>query len=161
MPLFEHVTNLPADHQWVFEFLADVHNLPKVMPPKPQFTIIDAPPRLLLGARIHARVYRYGLWQTMINEVTWFEEGVGFTDVMVKGPFSQFEHTHRVEPVANGCRMSDRIVFAPPKGPLGWIVTASRIEQELSRVFAYRDVKFSELFGSSSTIQGASNNPMK
>src|SRR5437870_294818 len=107
---------LDATPAQVFEFLVNVRNLPLVMPRTPRFEIIDAPPRLYLGAKFSARAYKFGLSQKLECEVIHFEEGVSFTDIMLRGPFSKFEHTHLVESVAGDCRMTDRIAYEPPRG---------------------------------------------
>jgi ligand-binding SRPBCC domain-containing protein len=145
MALFEHFTDLSAEPGRVFDFLVNVHNMSLVMPAKPRFKILKAPPRLHIGARLTAMVYRFGISRTIVSEVTWFEEGVGFTDIMVRGPFAKFEHTHRVEAMPTGCRMSDRIEFEPPGGPLGLYLTEKRIRRELAVTFAHRDVRFRDL----------------
>ena len=144
---FEHDVELSASPGRVFDFLVNVCNLKQVMPPSPRFEIVDAPPRLQLGTRFTATVHKFGLSRKIVSEVTWLEEGVGFTDIMLQGPFPTFEHTHRVEVIASGCRMSDRIVFAPPAGLLGWYLTEARIRRELTATFAFRDGRFRELFG--------------
>ena len=115
------------------------------MPATPRFEIIDAPPRLHLGAQLTAVIHKLGLSQQIVSEVTHFEEGVGFTDSMKHGPFPQFDHTHRVEATPTGCRMSDRIEFKPPGGMLGWYLTEARILRELATTFAFRDGRFREV----------------
>ncbi len=145
MAVFENSTELLADAQRVFQFLVNVRNMSQVMPASPRFEIVDAPPRLQMGTRFTAIIYKYGLSRKIVSEVTWFEEGVGFTDIMLQGPFPVFNHTHRVVATATGCRMSDRIEFAPPRGLLGWYWTESKIRRELTETFAFRDRRFREV----------------
>lgn len=145
MPLFEHATELSVGSQRLFEFLVNVRNLTQVMPATPRFEIIDAPPRLHLGARFTALVHKFGLSRTIESEVIWFEEGAGFTDIMIRGPFPRFEHTHRVEATPEGCRMSDCIDFQAPNGLLGWYLTEKRIRRELAATFMHRDRRFREV----------------
>lgn len=164
MPEFDQTTELACEPALLFEFLVNVANLPQVMPPSPHIEIVGAPARLHRGARIVADVRKLGWSQRIVSEVTWFEEGVGFTDVMVQGPFRRFEHTHRLQPALPGCRMSDHIQFDGPGGLLGWYLTNARIERELTATFAYRAAKFRTLLAQSacafgSIMTGAIANP--
>jgi ligand-binding SRPBCC domain-containing protein len=145
MAEFSYETILAGDPGRVFEFLVSVRNLPQVMPPSPRLTIVEAPPRLFAGARFTVRVSQFGIGQTVLSEVTWFEEGRGFTDIQLRGPFTRWEHTHTVEPHARGVRMCDRILFEPPRGLLGWILTEARIRKQLAATFAHRDAAFTRL----------------
>lgn len=144
MPVFEATTELPCPPRTAFEFLTHPANLPKVSPPELHVQVLDAPERLALGARFTVKARRFGIAQTMVSEITAFEEGVSFTDEQRQGPFGKFVHTHRVEEMPGGCRLTDRIEFKPPGGLLGLIATAGLIESELRKSFAYRTEKIRE-----------------
>jgi uncharacterized protein (TIGR01777 family) len=68
-----------------------------------------------------------------------FVEGREFTDVEVDGPFSLWEHTHRMTPSgASSCTLEDTIRYRLPVGALGDTFGASFVRSELVRMFAYR-----------------------
>lgn len=68
-----------------------------------------------------------------------FIEDVQFRDVQVRGPFAQWEHTHRFTPDGtDSFWMEDRIDYALPLGVLGRIVAGQAIAAKLARVFRYR-----------------------
>jgi len=65
--------------------------------------------------------------------------GREFRDFQVSGPFSLFEHTHRITPDDAGtCRLEDHIEDVPPGGWLGRLIAGMWIERQLSRAFAHR-----------------------
>ncbi|HET6569837.1 MAG TPA: TIGR01777 family oxidoreductase, partial [Rhodothermales bacterium] len=68
-----------------------------------------------------------------------YEEGRQFTDVQVKGPFSRWEHVHRVEPDGpDACYLIDEIDFDVPLGKIGEGLTEHRARHRLERRFAFR-----------------------
>jgi uncharacterized protein len=63
--------------------------------------------------------------------------GRQFRDIQVEGPFVKWEHTHTVEPLADGrdgCRLVDEIVFKAPLAPLSDFAVHGRLEN----MFRYR-----------------------
>jgi ligand-binding SRPBCC domain-containing protein len=145
MPVFEHVTELRCPPGKVFAFLCRPANLLKVSPPGLHLRLIEAPEQVAVGSRVTVRGRRWGISQTITSEVTALEPGALMVDEQRQGPFARLVHTHRMEPTADGTRMTDRIEFDPPTGLLGLILTAARVEREMKESFAYRDGKFKEL----------------
>lgn len=144
---FVHDTSLAAEPRTVFDFLLNVRNLPRVMPPSPKVSVIDAPPRLQLGSVFTVVLRKYGIGQKIVSEVVKFEDGVSFTDIQIAGPFARWEHTHTVTPAPDGCTMRDRIIIDPPRGLLGWILTERRLQADLASSFAWRDQAFRKVLG--------------
>ncbi len=144
MPVFEAVTLVACPPQLAFEFVANPANLALVTPPEMYLEIVDPPLRVALGARIAARTSRYGVKQTLVNEVTRFEEGVGFTDEQVEGPFKKMIHSHRVDAHEGGTQLTDTFDFEAPGGLLGFLVTNDRILSELKTLSAFRSAKYKE-----------------
>lgn len=142
---YTHDTDLTSPPGDVWNFLTDVKNLLRVMPPKPRMEITDAPDRLTLGSRFTIVVRQWCFRQAIVSEVIRFDEGRSFTDVQVAGPFERWEHTHSVEPIPGGTRMRDHIVIAPPAGLAGYAFNERRIRKSLDSTFAHRDRKFREL----------------
>jgi hypothetical protein len=62
-----------------------------------------------------------------------------FTDVQVEGPFSSWEHTHRMSPDGpDACRLTDTICYRLPAGIVGDALAGIHVRSELARTFAYR-----------------------
>ena len=77
--------------------------------------------------------------------LTWIAEhhdhiaGRQFCDHQVKGPFKQWNHTHRFEPVSDTrSRLVDNITYELPLAPLSTVLAPYLAEPELRRQFAYR-----------------------
>jgi uncharacterized protein len=65
--------------------------------------------------------------------------GRGFRDVQVRGPFSRWEHEHRIEPAGPGaCWLEDRIRYELPLGILGRWFGGWLVRSRLKRMFDYR-----------------------
>lgn len=68
-----------------------------------------------------------------------FRPGRSFRDSQQRGPFARWTHLHEVTPVdSSSSRMSDRIEYAPPLGPLGRWVSGPFLRKQLARTFHYR-----------------------
>ena len=65
--------------------------------------------------------------------------GREFRDVLLSGPFSKWEHRHRVEPAgAEACVLTDEICYRLPLGAPGRWVGAAWVRGQLERTFIYR-----------------------
>jgi len=148
MPEFQSETIIARPIAEVFDFFCDPANVVRVTPPNWKMRLVESPERLQLGARLVVEVGRWGLPQRIASEVTAFERNVMFVDTQREGPFQKWIHTHRFEAAPNGTRVIDTVEFEPPRGMLGFVVTARAIERELKEVFAYRGPKLRELLES-------------
>lgn len=147
MPYVEASTLLSPSTAEVFDFLSRPANLIAVTPPEFNLRLVEAPERLFLGARVVLQGRRWGFAQRIVSEVTAFEPGRLLVDEQREGPFPKWIHTHLLEAVPGGTRMTDRIEFEAPGGMLGFLLTPKAITTELQEMFAYREQKFKELLG--------------
>ena len=142
---------LPVDREVLWEFISVPQNLNKITPPDMAFEIIGEPPEktyagLLLEYRV--KVPLLG-WSTWLTEIKYVEEGVSFMDEQRVGPYKLWLHTHKLEDVDGGTRMTDDIRYLVPFGPIGLLANAVFVGRTLRRIFDYRRVKMEELFGKS------------
>jgi ligand-binding SRPBCC domain-containing protein len=145
MPVFETETILACPPEAVFDFLARPANLLLVYPPDLNLKLVAGPERLALGSKITVQGSRFGIPQTITNEITAFEEGVTITDAQVEGPFKSFVHTRRVEAAPDGTGMHDQIEYEAPGGLVGMFQTNDRIRKDLEGLAAFRTQRFKEL----------------
>jgi ligand-binding SRPBCC domain-containing protein len=145
VPVFTAETILACPREKVWELLIRPTTLVQVSPPELNLRLIEAPELLHLGARIVIQGRRWGLSQRMVSVVTAFEPGLLLIDEQREGPFRSWVHTHRLEAISEGTRMTDQVDFEPPGGLLGFLVTARRVEQELAEMFRYRGRRFKDL----------------
>ena len=140
---------LPVDRKVLWEFISVPQNLNKITPPDMAFEIIGEPPKktyagLLLEYRV--KVPLLG-WSTWLTEIKYVEEGVSFMDEQRVGPYKLWLHTHKLEDVEGGTRMTDDIRYLVPFGPIGLVANILFVGRTLRRIFDYRRVKMEELFG--------------
>ena len=140
---------LPVDREVLWEFISVPQNLNKITPPDMAFEIIGEPPEktyagLLLEYRV--KVPLLG-WSTWLTEIKYVQEGVSFMDEQRVGPYKLWLHTHKLEDVEGGTRMTDDIRYLVPFGLIGLLANALFVGRTLRRIFDYRRVKMEEIFG--------------
>jgi ligand-binding SRPBCC domain-containing protein len=140
---------LPVDREVLWEFISVPQNLNKITPPDMAFEIIGEPPEktyagLLLEYRV--KVPLLG-WSTWLTEIKYVQEGVSFMDEQRVGPYKLWLHSHKLEDIDGGTRMTDDIRYLVPFGPIGWLANAVFVGRTLHRIFDYRRVKMEEIFG--------------
>ena len=140
---------LPVDREVLWEFISVPQNLNKITPADMAFEIIGEPPEktyagLLLEYRV--KVPLLG-WSTWLTEIKYVQEGVSFMDEQRVGPYKLWLHTHKLEEVDGGTRMTDDIRYLVPFGPIGLLANAVFVGRTLRRIFDYRRVKMEEIFG--------------
>jgi ligand-binding SRPBCC domain-containing protein len=80
-------------------------------------------PRLGLGDEVTFTARHFGLPWRLTGRVTEWERPRRFVDEQVRGPFRRMRHEHLFEPVDPATtRMTDRLRFQAPLGPLGAVV---------------------------------------
>lgn len=68
-----------------------------------------------------------------------FIAGAQFRDVMQRGPFARWSHTHRLaDAEGGGSTLTDEIDWELPLAPLGRVVAGRFTARQLERVFRYR-----------------------
>jgi ligand-binding SRPBCC domain-containing protein len=138
---------VPRPRAEVFAFFADARNLEAITPQFLRFRV-DTPGPITIGegALIEYRLSLHGVglrWRTRIEQ---WDPGVSFVDVQLSGPYRRWRHTHRFEDVPGGTRMSDRVEYEMPLGPLGALAHALLVRRSLARIFDHRRERIAELF---------------
>jgi ligand-binding SRPBCC domain-containing protein len=149
MPVFECVMHFPHPEEKMFDFFCRPANLIKLSPPDLHLQLLDGPERIEFGSRIAFRGRRWGVPQSFVSEIKAFEPNVKFLDVMVRGPFRKWEHTHTFATADGGTRVADRIDYESPGGLLGLVATPSLVARDLEKIFAYRVKRLEEIMGGS------------
>lgn len=75
-----------------------------------------------LGDDVTWRARHFGLPWTMTSRIVEWERPTRFVDEQVHGPFAMFRHEHLFEPHGADTRMTDRVKFRAPYGPIGTVV---------------------------------------
>jgi ligand-binding SRPBCC domain-containing protein len=130
--------------QTIFDFHLDPRNLPLVQPPGLLIVGIEPPLKSEPGAEIRLTVrvlpliYQHWLIQWVeIRPPEGTPQTATLTDNMLRGPFAVFCQERSLEQVGDATRMTDRVLFRPPLGPLGWLMLPLFYVQ-LKFMFAWR-----------------------
>jgi ligand-binding SRPBCC domain-containing protein len=79
-----------------------------------------------------------GVRQRLTSRITFFDRPRMFEDVMVRGTFRSFTHTHEFRPIAGGTLMVDTFRYASPLGPLGVLADKLFLERYMRRLLTDR-----------------------
>ena len=140
----EQVFPLTMDQAW--EFFSSPLNLNEITPPELRFRV-QTPNlgRMYAGQMIWYKIRLAPLvWVTWVTEITHVDAGQpeqtgrSFIDEQRFGPYKLWHHRHTFEPVPGGVKMTDEIHYALPFGPLGDLVHALRVGQQVRDIFAFR-----------------------
>lgn len=123
-----------------FDFFSHAGNLELITPAFLHFEIVTPQPiDLRPGAVIDYRLRLFGAplrWRTRIEE---FDPPRRFLDVQLRGPYKLWRHSHEFKAENGGTRMTDRVEYQLPLGPLGSIAHALFVRRTLNRIFDFRE----------------------
>jgi ligand-binding SRPBCC domain-containing protein len=143
--LLERSTWIARPIAEVFEFFADAGNLERITPPELRFRILSRLPiDMRAGATIEYRLQLFGVpfgWLTSIDQ---WEPPYHFVDRQLRGPYTQWVHTHVFRSERDGTRMDDRVEYRLPLGPLG-LPALPLVRYQLRRIFDYREAAIQRL----------------
>ena len=136
---------LPHSRDEIFPFFAEARNLETLTPPWLQFEVVTPQPIVMrAGALIDYRIRVHGLplrWRTEIVE---WNPPHRFVDVQLSGPYKLWHHTHTFEERNDLTLCRDDVRYWPRGGALiDWLF----VRRDVERIFAFRQKKLRELFG--------------
>jgi len=140
---------LPRPLEEVFAFFSDAANLEELTPPWLHFRILTPLPiemraGVLIDYQIQYRIVPLR-WRT---EITVWEPPHRFVDRQLRGPYRQWIHEHTFEAKDGGTLMRDRVDYAVPGWLLEPLIHAWIVGPDVRRIFAYREEKMRQRFGS-------------
>ena len=144
MAHFEHSSVIGAPRTEVFEFVANLDNLRRLMPPDYKIEPTAPTSKLKVGTEFEMRMTRIGisvLWGGVIEEVIPNEV---FRDRQSHGPFALWVHTHKFEDHGQGTLHTDLIEYDVPFGLMGKLADDLFVRHELKRIFTFRHKKIQE-----------------
>jgi uncharacterized protein (TIGR01777 family) len=123
----------------VFAWHARPGALERLIPPWSKARVVAKHGGIENGARVELRMPVGPMSVRWVAEHRGYVEGREFIDVQVDGPFSLWEHTHRMTSTgASSCALEDTIRYRLPVGALGGAIGGGFVRAELERTFAYR-----------------------
>lgn len=92
-----------------------------------------------LGDTVTWEARHLGVRQRLTSKIVAFERPRLFIDVMLRGAFRRWHHTHLFEAREAGTLMIDLVDYASPLGPLGWLVDKLYLENYMRRFLLKRN----------------------
>jgi ligand-binding SRPBCC domain-containing protein len=140
---------IPATVGEVWEYFCDPKNLNQITPPDMNFEIVRGGdvamyPGQLIEYRVEFLRGIRSLWLTAIPHVRDCEY---FVDEQRLGPYRFWYHEHSFEAISSGTKMTDRVTYVIPYGPLGDLLNHFWIARRLDGIFEFRRKTIIELFG--------------
>ena len=151
---FETIVQASLDDVWAFH--EDVRRaLPALSPPEARVRIESADLPVQAGSRIviiaAGPLGRRIRWVARIVEhrpphPVVFGEEARFVDEQESGPFAAWRHEHDFDRVdANTTRITDRIAYRVPLGPLGWLADVLFVRRQIRAMFRHREAVMARL----------------
>ena len=132
----------------VFAFFERPENLARITPPRMAMTTLTPSPIAMCAGAVFdytVRVRGVSLhWRSAIAD---YDPPHRFVDVQLKGPYAFWHHAHEFAAEDGGTRISDTVTYALPFGPLGDIVHALFVRQDIQSIFSYRAAQIASLLG--------------
>jgi ligand-binding SRPBCC domain-containing protein len=142
LPVATYSTLVDAPPRRVFAFHEEPSALARLTPPWERVDVVTPPASLAVGTRVVLRTRVGPLWLRWVAEHIAYERDRAFADRQVEGPFASWEHHHLFddlsEPGRPRTRLTDRVAYELPLGPLGALFGGVFVRRKLDRLFAFR-----------------------
>lgn len=139
---FEHRTEVENSIEEAFAWHERKGAFRRLMPPWELAEEVRADDNLREGAQ---RVFRFPMGPVKMSWVaqhTGYNPPHSFEDVMLKGPFKSWHHTHNFEKTSDGkVLIHDKVKYKLPMGFLGNLVAGRMIKKRLKRMFTARELR--------------------
>jgi ligand-binding SRPBCC domain-containing protein len=129
---------MPAAARAVYEFHKAPDALERLTPPWEKMQVVEKTGGIEdVGSRVTLLVGPFAMkW---IAQHVACDPGKMFRDVMVKGPFHKWVHTHRmIEESADSSWLEDCVEYELPLGWLGSLFGGAYAKRKLERMFTWR-----------------------
>ena len=146
---------VPASIEQTWTFFSTAENLPRITPPWLKFTVSTPGPVVIERDSILDYTIAWkGLpmkWQTRIID---FSAPRQFIDLQLRGPYALWHHQHTFETTVNGGVIcADRVIYKIPLGPIGRMMHALIIRNQLVDIFRHRRKVIGESLGGCRPLQ--------
>ena len=146
---------LPEPRERVFAFFADAHNLERITPPFLRFRILNTSPIVMgPGALIDHKLRLHGVPINWRTEITTWEPPARFCDTQLRGPYTEWIHTHTFDEHDGGTMVRDEVRYRLPGPSLASrIVNAVMVTPDTRKIFEFRHEALCEAFNARHTAR--------
>ena len=139
MPLIEHQEFIRAPVERCFDLARDVDVHTQTTVHTKEKAVGGITTGLLnVGDVVTWEAVHFGIRQRLTAKITEMNSPYMFKDIMVKGAFHSFTHTHEFIEIDNGTIMIDRFNYKSPFGPIGIIVDKLFLEKYMRKFIVNR-----------------------
>jgi ligand-binding SRPBCC domain-containing protein len=133
MPIIKHKQFIQAPVVVCFDLARNVDIHTKTTT-KTKEKVVDGVMRGLLeeGDTVTWEATHFGIKQRLTAKVIHMEKPTVFIDIMVRGAFSSFTHTHQFVEEEGGTLMIDTFEYKSPFGPIGMIADKLLLEKYMT-----------------------------
>jgi ligand-binding SRPBCC domain-containing protein len=146
---FHRKQKLPITIETAWAFLSNPKNLKTITPDYMSFDILSGADRPMFAGQIIQYILTpiLGIKTKWVTEITQVEHQKYFVDEQRFGPYALWHHKHFIKEIDGGVEMEDIIDYKVPLGILGQLVHPVLVKPKLEEIFAYRQKKLIELYG--------------
>ena len=141
--------NLPISVGEAWQFLSSPENLKTITPDYMGFHILSGADREMFPGQIIQYIVTpvLGIKTKWVTEITHVKNKAYFVDEQRFGPYALWHHKHFINPIDGGIELEDIIDYKVPLGWLGQLIHPFIVKPKLEEIFAHRQKKLIELFG--------------
>ena len=142
------IVHAPLEKCW--RFFGDPRNLAQITPPALSFEVLsEVPAEMYAGLMIAYRVRPlFGVPVRWLTEISHVQAPHYFVDEQRVGPYRVWHHEHHFRAIEGGrTEVRDLVHYVLPFGIFGALTHPWLVAPELERIFAYREKKVAEIFG--------------
>jgi len=142
MPIIRIETRIAAPRERCFDLARDVEAHEVSVAGTGERAVAGVTTGLLgLGDVVTWEATHFGVKQRLTARITAFERPRRFVDVLVRGAFHAFTHTHDFIATPEGTLMVDTFDYTSPLGPLGRLADAVFLERYMRRLLVGRGLE--------------------
>ncbi|QFG00635.1 cell division protein [Psychrobacillus glaciei] len=146
MPVIKHTTYMEAPINKCFDFARHVEIHTKTTRNTNEKAVTGATKGLLnLGESITWEATHFCVKQRLTAKIIEMNEPYKFVDVMVKGAFHSFTHTHEFEERGSGTLMKDTFEYKSPFGLVGKIADKLFLEKYMKNFIITRAIELKKI----------------
>ena len=138
---------IPQPIDQVFSFFSKPENLEIITPRNLHFSILTSIPiDMKIGQVIDYLIRLKGIKIRWSSIISYYDPPHSFVDEQIRGPFSNWIHSHSFKESNGGTIIIDHVRYSIPFGLIGKLANHIFVERDLVDIFDYREKAINEIF---------------